>query len=131
MDRKDLKQLMDRLMEITRRDYLLEWHGPLNEKVVLCESLEDPKEESKEITCPLLIHDAYRYIEGYIAGFDLGFTATWKCEDCEATAEWSHVDAEDGGTPTCINCGTDMVLLTHFRPFVSPTFQLGRERSSE
>ncbi len=112
MDRHDLKQLVDRLREKTRRDFYLDWAGPLGDPIVmLLEYLENPREPNgKEITGPLSITDACRYIEGFLAGFDLGFTATWKCEDCGAIAEWSHVDAEDGGTPTCTECSTDMVL---------------------
>jgi len=111
MDRNDLKQLLERLREKTRRDYHLVWAGPLGEKVILCESLENPREANgKEIAGPLLIHDACRYIEGYLAGFNLGFTAEWKCDECGAICRWSHIDAEDGGTPTCTECQTDMAL---------------------
>jgi len=80
-------------------------------EVVLLESIENPREpKPKAITEPLSVNDACRYIEGMLAGFDMGFTAQWKCDECGAIADWSHINVEDGGTPTCTECDTDMEL---------------------
>lgn len=117
MNRYYLRNLLERLKEKTRRVFYVDsdrggFGNDPSELFILCESLENSESPHKEITGPLLISEVCRYIEGFLAGFDLGFSAEWKCEECGDIAEWSHIDAEDGGTPTCTQCSSspDMVL---------------------
>ncbi len=35
----------------------------------------------------------------------------WKCEECFAICDWTMKDVAHNGTPTCINCSCDMVLV--------------------